>query len=247
MDIFDSRHLVFIIGFLAVLTFLIYILMGQTKKKLWKIGMTIALTYLLAKKVLFPLGEAWQDKVLGPRHDHRAYRESRYVVKKDMSRYDLAEDGSGGLHPKLLEDTYTWKILTGEEEHYYFIHLSMHDGTIIAECSPNADDETDLYIVDNDTVRVIGSKEASDIRTVWRGEIKQYSKKTEDGNYEDVYSRVDGLPLTILQKFFVNDDLPTIVALAIAFLISILITNLCFRIKNKQSEELSNESEEHDN
>ena len=247
MDSFDIRYLAFIIGFFAVFAFVLYILMGQTKRKLQKIGMTIGFTCLLAVKVLFPLGEAWQDKVLGPIHDHQAYRERRYVVKNDMSRYDAAEDGSGGLHPKLLEDTDTRKILTGENEHYYFIHLSMHDGTIIAECSPNVDGETDLYIVENDTVRMIGSKEASDIRTVWRGDIKQYSKKTEDGNYEDVYSKVDGLPLTMLQKFFVNEHLPANTAFAIALIISILLTHLCFRKKNEQGEEVSDESEEHNN
>ena len=243
MDSFDIRYLAFIIGFFAVFAFVLYILMGQTKRKLQKIGMTIGFTCLLAVKVLFPLGEAWQDKVLGPIHDHQAYRERRYVVKNDMSRYDAAEDGSGGLHPMLIEDTDTWKILIGKEEHYYSIDLGMHDGTIIAECRPNADGETDLYIVENDTAWVIGSKEAGDIRTVWRGEIKHYSKKTEDGNYEDVYSRVDGLPLTLLQKFFVKDNLPANTALAIAFIISVLLTHLCFKKKDEQSEEISDESE----
>ena len=235
--------MVFIIGFLAVLAFVVFILMGQTKRKLWKIGMTIGLTFFFSTKVLFPLGEAWQDKVLGPYHDHRPYREDRYVVRNDMSRYDAAKDGSGGLHPKLLEDTDTWKILTGGEEHYYTIHLSMHDGTVIAECSPNADGETDLYMVENDSARMIGNKEASDIRTIWRGDIKHYSKKTEDGNYEDEYIRVDGLPLTMLQKFFVKDGLPAYIALAIAFVISILLTNLCFREKEKPKKDATKHSE----
>lgn len=237
MDSFDNRFLVFIVGFLAVLAFVIYILMGQTKRKLKKIGVTIALTYFLATKVLFPLGEAWQEKVLGPRHDHHAYKESRYVVKKDMSRYDAAEDGSGGLHPKLLEDTDTWEVLIGEKQNYYSIRLSEHDGTVIAECSPNAEGKTDLYILTDGSVRAIGSEEAGDIRTVWRGDIKKYRKESEEGQYEDVYSRVGGKPLTLLQRFFVKKDLPGYVGLMIAFVISVITTNWLFREKKVANEE----------
>lgn len=214
----DTKSIWALIIIMAVIGGAIYILIGDTKKKIWNFFRIVGFTIVLFKFVFAPLGDAGDRKFLGDFHRQYVYNDTRYGVVEDKERN--VKDGF--RHPKLLEDFEQGNVLIGKDSEYLSIDVRMYDSTIVACCSPS-NEGYDYFIIADGKASKLKKEEFRAICHLWRGNIMKISKKTDNGDFIEEYYRTDGKPVTFMQRMFIHPDVLAWSFVILSFVLSVLI------------------------
>ena len=217
----DVKSASFLLVILAIIAFVVYILVGNTKRKLFKIGLVIAITYILLRFVAGPLVDASEDYFLGPFHNTETYTGDRYRIvettKVIVDENYKIEKVKKSVNKTLIDDE-TGKYFISEEDSCCYISLGMYDSTLIAYCDFSGDRPSARYVIDNGNFVKIG--EGDNRFSAWRGNIIRES--VDAGMYE--YTTTDGKPLTFVQKMLLDEDTLMIIIVVLSFIIAIVFT-----------------------
>lgn len=215
------------VGFLTFITLIVYVLCGNTKEKLWKIALVIAVTFVLFRYVADPLASVCEDKFLGPLHKNKTYDGERYKVD-DIVSIAVAENGTdykllnSGVPRVVLTDNEKGEELISEDDSCSHIRLEMYDNILVVECDYFGSKPSTRYLLDDGILKEIEAGEGR-FTQLWRGNIIKYRKEVGDEKYEDAYERTDGKPLSFIQKLLVDDRTPNFCLLLI-FIFSLVFT-----------------------
>lgn len=242
VDIKALFWLAVIFGFAA---FIFYILSGNTKERLWKIGFVFAMTYVLFRYVSDPLDRVCKDYFLGELHKHETYKGHRYRV------YDVVDSSidttSGHMEIKAgtpiaeLFDSLQIEPLISKSDSCISISLNEHDETLIAECHYYDSKPYAYFIVKDGSLTRIDKQKFYKYSSTWRGNIISKDYLDTSGRYVENYVRTDGKSLTLIQKFLVKRDLKAYTYLVLSIIISLIFTHWLTKPNKNEETDISND------
>lgn len=232
-----SKVFLFLVAVLAVLALLFYIFSGNLKNRLWRVGMVVALTFVLFRFVLAPLGEMGESKFLGEFNHTTANDGTRFVAVEDTTRVRGLDAEGGEMHPVELIDSERGNVLVGADENYWAIEVRVKEDIVLAKCydddAESGENRHFMYILKDGNVL----KKYDDYFDIdfWRGNIIKVEPDI-DADAAPEYYRTDGEPLTMIQKVFISRDALVWGSFLLSLLLAVLVTAWLFR-NNKMVKE----------
>ena len=241
----DIKALLWLAGMFGLAAFIFYILSGNTKRRLWKIGFVFAVTYVLLRYVSDPINRACMDYFLGERHTHETYKGHRYRVYKVADASVDTSNGhmniKSGVRIAELYDSLTAGPLISKSDSCISITLNEHDGTLIAECHYYGSKPDAYFTVKDGSLNKIDEQDLNKYFGTWRGNIiKKNFWDTSDQIFGN-YVRTDGKPLTLIQIFLIKRDWCMYTYLVLSIIISIVFTNWLTKPNKHEETDISND------